>query len=150
MRKFVHYLFITVIALSLVSFNVDARPRKTIELPEKVISRTESKVEEITKKIQKEIVLTDKQVSKVKAIKLQEAQSIEVQRLEPQKSQHEIKNEIILIKSDAEKKISKVLKKNQRVLWEVKKDHYEYSPGLIENLKDVFKNTKENIQEKLK
>lgn len=139
-----------ILVVGMTSYFVDAKPRKTFELPEKVISRTESKVEEITKKIQKEIGLTEKQLNKVYAIKLQEAQAIEAERLDTKKTQHDIKNEIILIKADANKKVSKVLKKNQRVIWEVKKENFTYNPGIIENLKDVIKHTKENIQEKLK
>lgn len=150
MKRFFQFLLMSILVVGIATASVDAKPRKSFVLPEKVIARTESKVEELTKKIQKEIGLTEKQLQKVYAIKLQEAQAIESQRLDTKKTQHEIKNEIILITADANKKVSKVLKKDQRVIWEVKKDNFAYNPGILENLKDIFKNTKENIQEKLK
>lgn len=149
MKNVLKYFLLLVIAIGIGIAPMEAKSKKSIELPEKVEARVENKVEETTKKITKELTLTDKQVRKVHAIKLQEARAIEWQRLENGKSQHDIKNEILLIKADASKKVSKVLKRDQRVLWEVKKENYVYNPGLLENIKDVYKQTKENIQEKL-
>ena len=74
---------------------------------------------------------------------------IEKERANTSKSQLKIKNEIILLNNESDKKIHKVLKKDQDVIYEAKKDDYKYNPGLMEKMKDFYKDTKENIKEKL-
>lgn len=150
MKSLIKYLILATVLLGTVSVSeLSAKGKQTYELPEKVVQKIESKVEETTKSIAREIDLTEKQTKKVYAIKLAEAKGIETTRADKKQSQHEIKNTIILIKNAANKKMLKVLKKDQKVLWNERKDKFAYNPGFLENLKDLYHQTKENVQEKL-
>ncbi len=125
------------------------KPKTEIVLSDKLQMKINEKVADITKKMTKDLNLSTKQTKKVGAIKLCEATSIEKERANTSKSQLEIKNEIILLNNESDKKIHKVLKKDQDVIYEAKKDDYKYNPGLMEKMKDFYKDTKENIKEKL-
>lgn len=151
MKSIIQYLFIAIIATgTLSSQKILAKNSKSeIVLPEKLQVKINKKVADMTKLMSKDLNLSDKQFKKIEAIKLAEAIAIEGERSQADKSQLEIKNEIILINNEANKKILKVLKKDQDVLFEAKKSEYKYSPGMLENLKDLYKDTKENIKEKL-
>ncbi len=151
MKTMIQYIFIAV--LSIFTFNLQelqAKPPKPETLlSEKLQSKVNEKVTDLTKKMTKELNLSTKQTKKVHAIKLSEAFGIEVERNNNAKSQQDIKNEIILILNQADKQIYKVLKKDQDVLYESKKSDYRYNPGLMEKLKDIYKDTKEIIKEKM-
>ncbi|MCO5230953.1 MAG: hypothetical protein M9958_07320 [Chitinophagales bacterium] len=148
MNNVVKYIFIVVLALN--AFNADAKPKKEFNLPEKLNQKIEKKIENVSKDIENEIGLSERQSKKVYAIKLLEAKEIESLRLNKAKTQKEINNEIILIKNDTEKKVEKVLKKKQKPLWEAKKSQFEYNSGLLEKLKDFYYKTKEELKKKLK
>lgn len=150
MKALIKYFVLAAVVFGAVNMqDVVAKPKKEYHLPEKLTTKIEGKVQELTQSITKEIGLSEKQTKKVHAIKLAEAMDIETVRADKTKSQQASKNEILLIKNDANNKILKVLKKDQDVLWNAKKDKFTYSPGWMENLKDIYQQTKETIQEKL-
>lgn len=150
MKSLIKYLILATVMLGTISVSeLSAKGKNSYELPEKVVRKIESKVEETTKVITREIGLSEKQTKKVYAVKLAEAKGIETARADKAKSQHEIKNTILLINDTANKKVLKVLKKEQKILWNARKDKFAYNPGFLENLKDLYHQTKENVQEKL-
>lgn len=151
MKTITRYLLIAILSISAITIQeVQARKPKTeTVLSDKLQTKINEKVADITKKMTKDLTLSTKQTKKVQAIKLCEATSIEKERANTSKSQLEIKNEIILLNNESDKKIHKVLKKDQDVIYEAKKDDYKYNPGLMEKMKDFYKDTKENIKEKL-
>ncbi len=144
-----YFVLVAVVFGAITIQDVTAKSKKEYNLPEKLTTKIEGKVQELTRDITKEIGLSEKQAKKIHAIKLTEAMDIETVRVDKAKSQQESKNEIILIKNNANNRILKVLKKDQDVLWNAKKDKFAYSPGFMENLKDIYHQTKEAIQEKL-
>lgn len=151
MKSLIRYLFIAL--LSVATLNMQEtyakKPKVEVVLSDKLEAKINSKVNELTNKMSKDLSLSAKQAKKVHSIKLTEVRAIEMERNNDLKSQQEIKNEIILISTASDKKVYKVLKKNQDILFEAKKSDYRYNPGLMENLKDIYKDTKENIKEKL-
>jgi predicted homoserine dehydrogenase-like protein len=151
MKSIIQYLLIAILTISTLTIQeVQARKSKTESvLSDKLQIKINEKVVDITKKMTKDLNLSTKQTKKVGAIKLCEATSIEKERANTSKSQLKIKNEIILLNNESDKKIHKVLKKDQDVIYEAKKDDYKYNPGLMEKMKDFYKDTKENIKEKL-
>ena len=149
MKSIFQYLFISIIAFSNISIQeIFANNSKNeIVLPEKLQSKINEKV---TEKMTKDLNLSTKQSKKVFSIKLEEAISIEEERSDLTISEYNSKkNALILIVYEANKKILKVLKKDQDVIYEAKKSDYRYNPGLMENLKDLYNDTKESIKEKL-
>lgn len=151
MKIIIRYLLIAILTVSTITIQeTHARKSKTeIVLSDKLQNKINEKVADITKKMTKDLNLSTKQTKKVQVIKLAEAVSIEQVRSNTSKSQQEIKNEIILLYNDSDKKIHKVLKRDQDVIYEAKKSDYKYNPGLLENMKDLYKDTKESIKEKL-
>lgn len=149
MKRLMNYLLLLTFLMGGMISQLDAKSKKDIVLPEKVQTRVETKTEETLSKLERELSLSEKQYRKIYDLKLKEAVAIESKRMDKTLSQHDVKNTIILIKEESAKKISKVLKRDQKVLWEVKKENYVYNPGFWENMKDVYKQTKENLQEKL-
>lgn len=151
MKSILRYLLIAVLTVASVNMQeVQAKKSKTeVVLSDKLQIKINEKVADITKKMTKDLNLSTKQNKKVHAIKLAEATAIEVERTYTSKSQQDIKNEIILLSNQSDKKILKVLKKDQGIIYQAKKSDYKYNPGLMENLKDIYKDTKESIKEKL-
>ena len=152
MKSIFQYLFISIIAFSNISIQeIFANNSKNeIVLPEKLQSKINEKVTIVTEKMTKDLNLSTKQSKKVFSIKLEEAISIEEERSDLTISEYNSKkNALILIVYEANKKILKVLKKDQDVIYEAKKSDYRYNPGLMENLKDLYNDTKESIKEKL-
>ena len=152
MKSIFQYLFISIIAFSNISIQeIFANNSKNeIVLPEKLQSKINEKVTIVTEKMTKDLNLSTKQSKKVFSIKLEEAISIEEERSDLAISEYNSKkNALILIVYEANKKILKVLKKDQDVIYEAKKSDYRYNPGLMENLKDLYNDTKESIKEKL-
>lgn len=150
MKTIIQYLLIAILSVS--SFNIletqAKNPKVETVLSEKVQVKINENISDLIKKMSKDLSLSTKQTKKIHAIKLGEATEIEIERSHS-KSQQEIKNQIILISNDADKKIMKALKKDQEVLYEAHKSEYKYNPGWMENLKDIYKDTKEAIKEKL-
>jgi sugar-specific transcriptional regulator TrmB len=151
MKSMIRYLLIAVLTVTSVNLQeVQATKSKTeLVLSDKLQIKINEKVADIIKKMTKDLNLSSKQTKKVHAIKLSEATAIEVERGNKSKSQQDIKNEIILISNQSDKKILKVLKKDQDIIYSAKKSDYKYNPGVMEKIKDFYNDTKENIKEKL-
>ena len=152
MKSIIRYFLIAVLTLNTIAIQeLHAKKSKTeVVLSEKLQGKIQEKVGEVTKKMTKDLNLSPKQTKKVQAIKLAEATSIEAERNNVPISEYNTKkNALILIIYEANKKIHKVLKKDQAVIYEAKKSEYKYNPGLMENLKDLYNDTKETIKEKL-
>lgn len=136
-----------VIAIALPAFEVKAKTN-SFDNHDDAHKKLEAKIKETTQTIAKDIGLDEKQAQKVYDIKLEEAKAIENVRADKDIAPSETKNKILLIKNDANTKVSKVLTKEQKVLWDAKNKNYEYNPGFIENVKDKYQEKKEDIQER--
>ncbi|MCO5233515.1 MAG: hypothetical protein LC105_00150 [Chitinophagales bacterium] len=148
MKDIIKFILGAFLVLSI--FSVDAKPKKELNLPEKLNQKIEKKIDNVSKDMANELGLSERQTRKVYDIKLLEAREIEALRLNKSKSQKEISNGTILIKNDTEKKVEKVLKKKQKPLWEAKKSDFEYNQGLLEKLKDLYHKTKEELKKQLR
>ncbi len=148
MKSVIKFLTVVAFFLGTVTFqSVSARVldhHTTQEFEQKLAE----KISETTKSITKDIGLDEKQSAKVYDIKLAEAKSIEAVRADKNIAPNETSNKILIIKNDANSKIEKLLSNDQKVLWNSKKTSYEYNPGFIENVKDKYNQTKENIQDR--
>lgn len=148
MKSVIKFLTVVALFLGTITFqSVSARVldnQTSAEFEQKLAA----KITETTKSITKDIGLDEKQSAKVYDIKLAEAKSIEAVRADKNIAPNETSNKILIIKNDANSKVEKLLSSDQKVLWNSKKSNYEYNPGFMENVKDKYNQTKENIQDR--